>query len=267
MAHENGGPHFYLGCHQPAWLARAGVPLFVSDVRLRAYKSLEAGPRARTSWALDSGGFTELSKHGRWTVEPFEYVQRVKAYDLQIGNLDWAAPQDWMCEPWIIAKTGLSVREHQERTVENFVELERLWQFWDAKFTFHSGAESPFMPVLQGWTVVDYFLRTNGPVRASGRAGSATYSSLSVTGHSQCRFALSAPIADSRASFDGLSVLGALSLRPRSGDGDRRSDRHLQRRRFSVLGVIVAGGVGGSVWPRPYRRVVRSLPAGSPAAS
>jgi len=157
MAHENGGAHFYLGCHQPAWLARAGVPLFVSDVRLRAYKSLEAGPRARTSWALDSGGFTELSKHGRWTVEPFEYVQRVKAYDLQIGNLDWAAHQDWMCEPWIIAKTGLSVREHQERTVENFVELERLWQFWDAKFTFHSGAESPFMPVLQGWTVEDYW--------------------------------------------------------------------------------------------------------------
>jgi hypothetical protein len=158
MAHESGGPHFYLGTHQPAWLTRARVPLFVSDVRLRTYKDFETGPRARASWALDSGGFTELSTHGRWTVEPLEYVQRVKAYDLQIGNLDWAAPQDWMCEPWIIAKTGLSVREHQERTVENFVELERLWQFWDAKFTFHSGAESPFMPVLQGWTVEDYWL-------------------------------------------------------------------------------------------------------------
>jgi len=31
-----------------------------------------------------------------------------------------------MCEPPIIAKTGLSVREHQERTVENFIELEQL---------------------------------------------------------------------------------------------------------------------------------------------
>lgn len=54
---------FLLGTHQPGWLARAGVPLFISDVRLRVYKTL---PRAAVPWALDSSGFSELQYHGRW---------------------------------------------------------------------------------------------------------------------------------------------------------------------------------------------------------
>ena len=148
---------FYLGAHQPAWLATADVPLFVSHRRLVGRRNLRP-LRARCSWALDSGGFSELSRYGQWRTDPLEYVQWVKGYDLEIGNLDWAAPQDWMCEPWIVAKTGLSVREHQERTVENFVLLEQLWAKWDAKFTFHSGAPSPFMPVLQGWEPSDYWI-------------------------------------------------------------------------------------------------------------
>jgi hypothetical protein len=28
---------------------------------------------------------------------------------------------DWMCEPFMLAKTGLSVREHQQRTVTNYL--------------------------------------------------------------------------------------------------------------------------------------------------
>ncbi len=113
---------FYLGTHQPAYLTKATVPLFISHRRLVG-RVIDNLPRARISWALDSGGFSELSLYGQWRTDPLEYVQWVKGYDLQIGNLDWAAPQDWMCEPWIIAQTGLSVREHQERTVANFVEL------------------------------------------------------------------------------------------------------------------------------------------------
>jgi hypothetical protein len=111
---------FYLGTHQPNWLGHANVPLFVSHRRLANYVNL---PRARTSWALDSGGFSEISMYGEWRTDPAEYVTHVDRYDYEIGNLDWAAPQDWMCEPWMVAKTGLSVRVHQERTVSNFVRL------------------------------------------------------------------------------------------------------------------------------------------------
>ncbi len=93
---------FYLGTHQPQWLADprcADLPLFVSRRTLSQRKTL---PRAVTSWALDSGGFTELQMHGRWTVTPADYVAEVRRFRDQIGRLDWAAPQDWMCEAPVI---------------------------------------------------------------------------------------------------------------------------------------------------------------------
>jgi hypothetical protein len=144
-------PLFLLGTHQPGWLARAGVPLFVSDSRLRVYKTL---PVAVAPWALDSRGFTELQQHGRWTVPPAEYAGRVRRYRNQVGRLLWAAPQDWMCEPIVIAGgragrvvfagTGLDVAEHQRRTVANFLHLRDL------------APDLPFIPVLQGYTADEY---------------------------------------------------------------------------------------------------------------
>lgn len=137
----------YLGTHEPSWLRTAGVPLFVSHRRLsRLRRDL---PVAAAPWALDSGGFSELSMYGEWRTTPAEYVAAVIRYDREIGKLEWAAPQDWMCEPDMIARTGLSVEEHQRRTVNNFVELCQLWA--DA-----SDEECPFMPVLQGYDVDDY---------------------------------------------------------------------------------------------------------------
>jgi hypothetical protein len=114
---------FYLGTHMPNWLEWISVPLFVSDRRLRAYRRL---PRAAGPWALDSGGFTELSTYGSWEhgPSPREYVDRINRYRQDIGRLQWAAPQDWMCEDFILAKTGLTVREHQWRTIDNWYDLD-----------------------------------------------------------------------------------------------------------------------------------------------
>lgn len=141
---------FYLGTHHPNWLSHpdmpSDVPLFVSHRRLDGRKTM---PRARVDWALDSGGFSELSLYSEWRTTPAEYVQAVHRYDQEIGNLNWAAPQDWMCEPFMTAKTGLPVSEHQARTVDNFIELSDLW-------AAESDAECPFMPVLQGWQRDDY---------------------------------------------------------------------------------------------------------------
>ncbi|MEV6071944.1 hypothetical protein AB0L82_35850 [Nocardia sp. NPDC052001] len=143
---------FLLGTHQPHWLTDFAVPLFVSDRRLRERTTL---PRAYSEWALDSGGFTELSDYGGWeTTTPAEYAARVRRYRDEIGSLSWAAPQDWMCEPAILAGgqvegrtfvgTKLTVPEHQRRTVENFLTLREL------------APDLPFIPVLQGWQVSDY---------------------------------------------------------------------------------------------------------------
>lgn len=129
---------FFLGSHETSWLGRTDVPLFVSHRRLAPRKTF---PRALGPWALDSGGFTELSMHGRWRTGVEEYVEAVARYRGEIGGMAWAAPMDWMCEPHMLATTGLSVREHQERTVANYLELR---------------GRGPFIPVLQGWELADY---------------------------------------------------------------------------------------------------------------
>jgi hypothetical protein len=135
---------FYLGTHEASWLARlTDVPLFVSHRRI-APRYVHRLPVATTDWALDSGGFTELSMFGAWRTPPAEYVRWVRRYRDEIGRLQWASPQDWMCEPFITAKTGLSVAEHQSRTVENYLRLRDL------------APDLPFVPVLQGWDLDDY---------------------------------------------------------------------------------------------------------------
>jgi len=131
---------FYLGTHMPHWLRQIDIPLFVSHRRLMDRKTL---PRAIGSWALDSGGFTELHTFGGWNTTPTEYVTAVRRYADEIGNMDWAAPQDWMCEPSALAATGGTVAGHQMRTVTNYLQLRD--QLGDL-----------VVPVLQGWERDDY---------------------------------------------------------------------------------------------------------------
>lgn len=134
---------FYLGTHRPYWLRLARVPLFISDRRLSEYTNL---PVALKRWALDSGGFSELSMHGSWDYGPTpkQYVRRVRRYRDEVGMLDWAAQQDWMCEPRILRKTGLTVLKHQTLGIKNYIRLKSL------------DSTLPFIPVLQGYTISEY---------------------------------------------------------------------------------------------------------------
>lgn len=148
---------FYLGSHQPAWLERVDFPLFVSHRRLvkrlspRARKPL---PVATCTWACDSGAFSELALYGQWRTTPREYLAAVRRYRAEIGGCVAVACQDWMCEPIVraggvagrvrFAGTGLSVIEHQRRTVTNALTLLDL------------DAYVPWLVALQGWEVDDY---------------------------------------------------------------------------------------------------------------
>jgi hypothetical protein len=134
---------FYLGTHEPSWLGKLPVPLFVSHRRLRGRKTF---PRALWGWALDSGGFSELDMFGGWRTPVGEYIENVKRFKDEIGKLEWAAPQDWMCEPSMLKKTGKTIPEHQRLTTENFLRLR------------HKAPELPWVPVLQGWNLMDYYL-------------------------------------------------------------------------------------------------------------
>ncbi len=141
---------FFLGTHHAAWLKDSRVPLFVSRRRMPRRPRW----RAACEWAMDSGGFSELTMFGRWQTSAEEYAEEVRRWRRDVGGLAWAAAQDWMCEPQVIAGgpiagrtspgTGLSVVEHQRRTVENYLLLRRI------------APEVPWTPVLQGYEPHEY---------------------------------------------------------------------------------------------------------------
>jgi hypothetical protein len=132
---------FYLGTHKPRWLWWHPGPFFVSARRLRECVRLRP---SKGRWALDSGGFTEIGKHGRWTVPPRKYAMEAVRWQFYIGRLDFATPQDWMCEKEMLAKTGLTVQEHQTLTLDSFLTLRGL------------APSVPWIPVLQGYTLTEY---------------------------------------------------------------------------------------------------------------
>jgi hypothetical protein len=223
-------PTFYLGTHMPHWLARPDAPrLFVSHRRLMKRRTL---PQASAPWALDSGGFTELSMYGDWLTTPAVYVRAVQRYRDQIGRMEWAAPQDWMCEPWIVAKTGLSVAEHQRRTVDNYLTLRYL------------DPTLPFVAVLQGWTLTDYL----NHVDAYTRVGINLSAHELVGIGSVCRRQSSAEIAGiiSRLYGEGISLHG-FGVK---GDGIRRYGWAL-----TSADSMAWSSAGRRVQPCPHRHV------------
>lgn len=135
-------PTFYLGCHKACHVERTDTPLFISVRSL--WERRRPVSQLTTQLGLDSGGFTELSKHGRWTITPEEYIAEIRRLQGLGFEFEFIAPQDWMCEPEMLDKTGLMVRDHIERTVDNFITLREL------------APDLPIMPVLQGWELNDY---------------------------------------------------------------------------------------------------------------
>lgn len=184
---------FYLGTHMPSWLERVDVPLFVSHMRLDGRRSL---PRARGPWALDSGSFSQVALTGGFTTTPRAYIAAIRRYRDEIGQLDWAAPQDHMCEPWVLAKSRLAstVSEAQTWTVRNLLELR------DIDDTL------PIVPVLQGQTIDDY----RRHVDAYTRAGVDLLAEPTVGVGSVCRRQATSEIAEIVAMLasEGLQLHG-----------------------------------------------------------
>ncbi len=130
---------FFTGLHQPSD-AKHFDAAFVSVNRLRDRKSgFEVG-----DWIMDSGAFTEISKYGHYRHEVSDYAAQIKRWSTN-GNLLAAVSQDFMCEAWIVEKTGLSVEIHQQLTIERY----------DALMQCDVGGVY-ILPVLQGYDPSDY---------------------------------------------------------------------------------------------------------------
>lgn len=112
------------------------------------------GRKSKFRWGeeamLDSGAFTRLTqmKVGHLPVRTYAlYVDVISTY----GNLVAALSQDYMCEPFALQAclgagfTDGTIKDHQRRTVENYLELKRWIQT-----TTH------IMPVIQGYDPEEY---------------------------------------------------------------------------------------------------------------
>jgi len=128
---------FYVGMddiHHVRHLPRT----FISINRLQRRKSdFEV-----RDWIMDSGAFTEISTHGRWTKTVEEYAEQIERWR-RCGNMLAAVSQDWMCEPFITEKTGLTIAEHQDMTITRYDRLQ-------------SETDALIIPVLQGYHPRDY---------------------------------------------------------------------------------------------------------------
>lgn len=128
---------FFTGLHQPSD-AKHFQASFVSVNRLIGRKK----PFAVGDWIMDSGAFSHMLRDGEH-MPVAQYAAEVKRWAGN-GNLLAAVTQDYMCEPFILAKTGLTVRDHQRLTVERYDDLLR----------HETGVY--ILPVLQGYEPHEY---------------------------------------------------------------------------------------------------------------
>lgn len=130
---------FYVGLDD-VYNARHFDRAFISVNRLKTRKS----DFVVNDWIMDSGAFTEITNHGHYRDPVTVYASHIRRW-ANVGNLQCAVAQDFMCEPFVLAKTGLDVPTHQRLTIERYDELISC----DL-----AGVE--IMPVLQGFTPDDY---------------------------------------------------------------------------------------------------------------
>jgi hypothetical protein len=131
---------FYVGLHQPSDAQRFDACM-VSIRRLEERVS----DFAVGEWMMDSGAFMELKLHGRYRYGADVYAAHIARW-ARCGKLAAAVAQDYMCEPCMLARTGLTVADHQRLTISRYDALR-----------CHARASGVYiLPVLQGYKPQEY---------------------------------------------------------------------------------------------------------------
>jgi len=131
---------FYLGTHMLNH-ARYFERAFIS-VRVLRNKNRQSDINAQ-SWIMDSGAFTEIAKYGEFRTSVEQYASEIERFS-KFQNFELAVTQDYMCEPFMVTRTGLSVKEHQVLTIERYDSLISLVN------------PEIVLPVLQGYQPIEY---------------------------------------------------------------------------------------------------------------
>jgi hypothetical protein len=118
------------------------APQFMFSLR-RLKKRVSALPFGDMDWIMDSGAFTEISINGKYTFTPQEYLHYIELHQPKIFF-----NKDFMCEPSILKKTGMTVKQHQEKTIDNQIKIMNLLENYNIN--------SVFAGCIQGWEISDY---------------------------------------------------------------------------------------------------------------
>lgn len=138
---------FFVGLHHPGdakHFARACLSIRALRGRKKPIPGVEA--------IIDSGAFRELELYGRYEHSVGEYATELhRLHALGVVRILVAVAQDFMCEPFMLRRTGLTVADHQRLTIERYDELKaELARLFDGNPPF------PIMPVLQGFRPEEY---------------------------------------------------------------------------------------------------------------
>ena len=130
-------PLFFPGLHQPSDAKNFERCMVSVNVLERRRSDFEV-----KDWILDSGAFTRITS-GKEHIPMEQYATLIERWS-HCGKLLAAVSQDYMCESFVLAITGLTVKEHQQMTTSNYAELK--------------SKNSPIhiMPVIQGYAPEEY---------------------------------------------------------------------------------------------------------------
>jgi hypothetical protein len=137
---------FFPGLHQPADAKHFNLAC-ISINRLWGRKK----PVECEKVLVDSGAFNELNLFGGYRHAVGKYAAELyRLHTEGVVQIAAAVAQDYMCEPFMLAKTGLTIADHQRLTIKRYDELKaELDHLFD-------GSPFPVMPVLQGYAPSDY---------------------------------------------------------------------------------------------------------------
>lgn len=129
---------FFVGIHHPND-ARHVPAAFISVNTLRGRKS----DFVVNDWIMDSGAFSTIAKHGGYPRDVADYARQIHRWK-SCGNLLAAVTEDYMCEPQMLQRTGLTVQQHQQLTIDRYDQLITLVP------------DVCILPVLQGYQPQEY---------------------------------------------------------------------------------------------------------------
>jgi hypothetical protein len=137
---------FFVGWHQPRNGPSGCAEFSATMISVNRLIGRRSGFPVQ-DWILDSGAFTRIAS-GRGHLPAKLYAKEIARWSGN-GNLRAAVSQDFMCEAFILGKTGLTIADHQRLTIHRYDRLLCELQKIDPEHPY-------LMPVLQGFAPAEY---------------------------------------------------------------------------------------------------------------